>query len=57
MTPQERADDLFLARMFKRPTLNYILDKPFYPYVPNLPKKCVNYDLNTPTVCFDLNYN
>lgn len=49
MTPAERETDLFLAKMFRRPTLNYILDRPTYPYVPTPPQKfMVNFDLNPP---------
>lgn len=49
MTPQEKETDLFLAKMFRRPPLDYILDKPTYPYVPMPIKKfMVNFDLNPP---------
>lgn len=48
MTPAEKEDELFFARLFKRPLRDYILDKPFYPYVPTPPtgKPMVNFDLN-----------
>ncbi len=49
MTPSEYADELVLANIFRRPPNQYILDKPFYPYVPTPPK-------NNYTVNFDLNY-
>lgn len=48
MTPEEYADELLLAKAFKRPPCNFILDKPFYPYVPNVPNCKVNFDLNYP---------
>lgn len=46
MTPAELADDLVLAKIFKRPLRSHILDKPFYPYVPTLNNQRVNFDLN-----------
>lgn len=49
MTPEEYRDELILANIFRRPPNQYILDKPFYPYVPTPPK-------NNYTVNFDLNY-
>ncbi len=48
MTPQEKEDELFWATLFRRPPREYIKDKPFYPYVPPVPKYCVNFDLNAP---------
>lgn len=51
MTPQEKETDLWLAKLFKRPPCDYILDRPTYPYVPSNPfnqKLCVNFDLNYP---------
>ena len=47
-TPQEMADELMIASIFKRPPTDYILDRPTYPYVPVPPKGkyCVNFDLN-----------
>lgn len=48
MTPQEYADELFIAGLFKRPPRHYIKDKPFYPYVPTDCKCKVNFDLNYP---------
>lgn len=49
MTPEERRDELILAEIFRRPPRDYILDRPFYPYVPTPPKKyMVNFDLNPP---------
>jgi len=49
MTPQEKQDELILAKIFQRPPREYILDHPFYPYVPTPPEKyMVNFDLNPP---------
>lgn len=50
MTPSERADELILASIFKRPPCDFILDKPTYPYVPKptSEKYMVNFDLNPP---------
>lgn len=51
MTPAEYADELVLANIFRRPPNQYILDKPFYPYVPTPPKNnyTVNFYKQTPT--------
>jgi len=46
MTPKEMEDELFFAKLFKRHPRRYILDRPFYPYVPQMPKHMVNFDLN-----------
>lgn len=46
LTPKEREDDLFLAKIFKRPPKDYLFDLPFYPYVPPTPK--ANFNLNYP---------
>lgn len=50
MTPQEKADELVIASIFKRPPCDFILDRPTYPYVPKpySPKCMVNFDLNPP---------
>lgn len=51
LTPAELEDDLFFAKMFKRPLRHFVKDKPFYPYVPTDPfnqKLRVNFDLNYP---------
>lgn len=37
LTPKERADDLELAKLFKRPVRDFINDKPFYPWLPYAP--------------------
>lgn len=37
LTPRERADDLELAKLFKRPVRNFINDTPFYPWLPYTP--------------------
>ena len=43
LTPAELEDDLFFAKMFKRPLRHFVQDKPFYPYVPTDPfnQNCV----------------
>lgn len=43
LTPKEQEDDLWLAKIFKRPVRTHLLDKPFYPWVPTEP--LVNFDL------------
>lgn len=48
LTPNEFADELEIAKIFKRPPRNYLYDQPFYPYLPITPK--------VPRVNFDLNY-
>lgn len=52
MTPKEKEEELFISKLFKRPPRDFILDHPFYPYVPAPPKGyehvCVNFDLNYP---------
>lgn len=49
MTPSEKEFEIWLAKMFRRPPCDYILDKPFYPYIPTPPQKyMVNFDLNPP---------
>lgn len=47
-TADEYRDELYLAKAFCRPPCSYILDKPFYPYVPTNEKYMVNFDLNPP---------
>lgn len=48
MTPQERAEEIMIANIFKRHPRDFILDTPFYPYCPPVPKYSVNFDLNAP---------
>ncbi len=48
MRPDEYETELWLAKLFNRPPNVYIKDKPFYPYVPPVPKCMVNFDLNYP---------
>lgn len=48
MTPSEYEEELLFAKWFKRPPRNFIKDKPFYPYVPNVNHCKVNFDLNYP---------
>ncbi len=48
MTPSEYEDELFWAKLFRRPPRHYIKDKPFYPYVPTDNHCKVNFDLNFP---------
>lgn len=44
LTPKEQEDDLWLARIFKRPVRTMLLDPPFYPWIPKQPYS-VNFDL------------
>lgn len=48
MTPKEYEDELQIAKIFGRVPRQFILDKPFYPYVPPVDKYTVNFDLNFP---------
>lgn len=49
LTPKELEDDLEIARWLKRPPKTYLLDTPFYPWLPPTPKvPRVNFDLNYP---------
>lgn len=48
MTPKEYADEVADAIIWKRHPRTHILDKPFYPWVPEVPKYTVNFDLNAP---------
>lgn len=41
---QELAD----AKAWGRMPRTHIFDKPTYPYVPQIPQYCVNFDLNAP---------
>jgi hypothetical protein len=43
LTPQEQADDLFIAKWLKRPVRTFFDDPPFYPWLP--PEPQVNFDL------------
>lgn len=48
MTPEEYEQELIDAAIWKRHPRTHILDKPFYPYCPPVPKYSVNFDLNAP---------
>lgn len=53
---KEMEFEIWLAKMFRRPVCNYLLDKPYYPYLPTTPlanqcKKPETYNVN-----FDLNF-
>ncbi len=50
LTPQEFEDDLYIAKWLKRPPRNYLLDKPFYPWL--VPEPLAN----QPIVNFKLNF-
>lgn len=43
LTPKEQETDKELCRIFKRPPLHYLLDKPTYPWLPLEP--LVNFNL------------
>lgn len=49
MTPWEEQEEKELAGIFKRPRRRYILDKPYYPWLPPTPI--------IPKINFDLGYN
>ncbi len=44
MNPKEKEDELFWARLFKRPVREFLLDRPTYPYC--VPEPKVNFRLN-----------
>lgn len=44
LKPKELEDELFLARMFKRPVRSFIRDKPTYNWLP--PTPLVQFNLN-----------
>lgn len=46
LTPQEMQTELEICKIFRRHPRQFLLDKPFYPYVPQMPKEMVNFDLN-----------
>lgn len=48
MTPEEYEQELIDAAIWKRHPRTHILDRPFYPYCPPVPKYSVNFDLNAP---------
>lgn len=48
MTKWEYEQELADAKLWGRVPRNYIFDRPTYPYVPEVPKYCVNFDLNAP---------
>lgn len=48
MTPWEYEQELEDAKIWHRVPRDFIFDHPTYPYVPQIPKYCVNFDLNAP---------
>lgn len=48
MTKEEFAEELIEAKIWKHVPRTHILDKPFYPFCPEVPKYTVNFDLNAP---------
>ncbi len=56
MNSKEMETELEICKIFMRPPRDFIFDKPTYPYIKPDYSKMVNFDLNTPNVCFDLNY-
>lgn len=48
LTPSEMETELQICKIFKRNPRTYFNDLPFYPYVPQVPKYSVNFDLNPP---------
>lgn len=48
MTPKEFQEELLDAAIWKRVPRTHILDKPTYPWVPQVPTYTVNFDLNAP---------
>jgi len=48
MNPWEFAQELEDAKIWGRMPRTHIFDKPTYPYVPQMSKYTVNFDLNAP---------
>lgn len=48
MTAQEYEWEVQDAKAWFRHPRTHIFDKPFYPWVPEVPKYTVNFDLNAP---------
>lgn len=48
MTPQEFYEELQEAKIWQRAPRTHIFDHPTYPWVPQIPKYTVNFDLNAP---------
>ncbi|AXQ66411.1 MAG: hypothetical protein [Anelloviridae sp.] len=48
MTAKEYAEELQDAKIWHRVPRDYIFDHPTYPWVPQIPKYTVNFDLNAP---------
>lgn len=48
MTAKEYAEELEEAKIWHRVPRDYIFDHPTYPWVPQVPKYTVNFDLNAP---------
>lgn len=48
MTAKEYAEELEEAKIWHRVPRDYIFDRPTYPWVPQIPKYTVNFDLNAP---------
>lgn len=48
MTPEEYEQELIDAKCWCRVPRTHIFDKPTYPWVPQLSKYSVNFDLNAP---------
>lgn len=48
MTPEEYEQELCDAKCWLRVPRTHIFDKPTYPWVPQIPKYTVNFDLNAP---------
>lgn len=48
MTTKEFEEELQDAKIWCRNPRTHILDKPFYSWVPEVPKYTVNFDLNAP---------
>lgn len=57
MNSKEMETELEICKIFMRPPRDFIFDHPTYPYVKTDYSKMVNFDLNAPKVCFDLNYS
>ncbi len=48
LTSKEYAEECEDAKIWERFPRDYLLDKPFYPWVKPDYSKCVNFDLNIP---------
>lgn len=48
MNPWEKEQEILEAAIWGRRPRDFIFDKPFYDFCPEVPKYTVNFDLNAP---------